>query len=122
VQLRASFSGTPAAVTIDRSAPSSYVSNSFLNTLNIAWTVVNHNGVGEYSCFGPVMIPTPRGWLQSTMLFKASPTLSTDVVLGVDWMDCVRPDLTSVGVRDPLPEIYRHFPLGHAWIPSPTGQ
>jgi hypothetical protein len=27
--------------------------------------------------------------------------------------------LTSVGVRDPVPEMYNHFPPGHAWIPLP---
>jgi hypothetical protein len=40
------------------------------------------------------------------MLFGASPVLAFDVVLGANWIAAVRASFTSVGLRDPTPDIY----------------
>jgi hypothetical protein len=89
IQLCGSFTGALAEITLDGSVMASSVSNHFLNSHNIPCSVVIRHGVAEYSSHGPVMVPTPSGWFQSSMLFTASPVLPFDVILGADWIAVV---------------------------------
>ena len=115
-----SFAGVPARIAVEDSVSSSSVSLTFLRINNVPQSVRIHDGVSESSSFGPVMVPTPSGWYQSTMLFNASQVRNSDVVLGGDWLNLVSPSLTSVGVRDPLSGNINSLSNGHSWIPSPS--
>ena len=114
------FAGVPASIAIDACVSTSSVSLTFLSINNVPQTVQVKDGVGKCSLFGPVMVPAPSGWFQSSMLFNACRVRNSDVLLGGDWIEVVSPSLTSEGICDPVSPNINSFPDGHFWIPSPS--
>jgi hypothetical protein len=82
------FDGFPAAIVVDHMSSTSTVNPTFLNHHNVPRTVSCPDSAISLSNNSIVMVPTPRGWYQSTMPFHidATPSRDADVQLGADWL------------------------------------
>ena len=67
LRFQGSFAAVRASILIDDSVSTSSVSLTFVRVNDVPQTVRIHDGVGESTSFGPVMVPTPSGWFQSTI-------------------------------------------------------
>ena len=64
LRFQGSFAAVHASIVIDDSVSTSSVSLTFLRVNDVPQTIRIHDGVGESTSFGPVMVPTPSGWFQ----------------------------------------------------------
>ncbi|KAI1781736.1 hypothetical protein LXA43DRAFT_1069823 [Ganoderma leucocontextum] len=111
--LSGSCDGFPAVVSIDRSQPCTIVSAQFVLAHNLPLSLYGHS----LATTAPtVSVPTPSGWLISTLRASVQYLREHDVVLGSDWCTTTHFSGGTPYVSDPASGA--QFAVGVQWIPS----
>ena len=105
------------SLSIDTASEESQVSASIVYALNLS-CIFDKFGLQNSSVV--VKVPTVGGFYISQMNLPVSYGLTSDVLLGCDWILLCQPVFTGatrLSISNPTPETIRALPAPHSWQP-----
>lgn len=110
------LSQNPVTISFDLLSPTSKISPSVVHTLDLATAFTES---GHVTCTTALVIPTQDGHYSSHLDLIVGYNLSTDLVLGADWLLVCHPVLGEdcISLQRPNQSILESLPPKHNWYP-----
>ena len=117
VPLSALIGQSPVTILLDNSSDGSRISPVLVQKLDIP---CSFGKSGAQLATANLHVPTDDGGYDSRLSFLVSYDLTSDIVLGNDWLTACEPILADDRSRflRPLPSIVDHLPPCHSWHPT----